>query len=469
MDEQIQTKEIKYKFTYHLGRRIMALFLALILMGGMILVWQVQIRESGLRYAGTILERAQQVTQNNTGYLEESLLERAWRVLKASVPKPRGYEEYDTYASLAIAKGEYAEAVKYMQGCIDFYSGEDANELANLWLRKGSLYTLSNQYTDAIECYNKCLELNPASQDAFLLRAQMKSELGDSTGAIQDLNAYENLAGENPIIQAALGGLYEEAQSYDKAIECYTIAIDSGNYELAALSSRARCLILEGDSAGGKEDLERFFSEGGTDSSGDYYAMLGMCRVEADELPGAVKAFHEAIRMGYIDPFMLYNQCVACAYATADYDTVIHDGEAAIKIAPKYEISNEVIGDLYQWVAFAYFAKNEFEAAADSFMKALGNDPTLEFLNYYAGICYMSTDKLEEAIACFRESALRKEHSSISLYDSALCLIQSEKYSEAVEELEAAIDANDSDEAVQQSKLMLEALAPYLSNLEDKS
>lgn len=458
----VPEKVQKYDFTYRIGRRLLALFMVVILIGGMVLAWQVRIQDLRKQYVGSALEYASQVTQNNTGYLNQSVIERAWRVLTTAVRKPKTFEEFETYASLAIAKGLYEDGIGYLQSCIDTYPGESDSELARLWLRKGSLYTLSEQFEPATECYNKALSLDPNIPDAYLLRAQMESEQGDMESAAADLRTYEAMAGSHPVIQAALGGLYESAEDYENAVKCYTEAIKSEQYDVSNLASRGRCRILLGDSAGALQDLERFFQEGGADTTGDIYAMLGMCRMEAKNYADARKAFYSAIQMGYSDPKLIWTQCVACDYIMQDHDAVVEDGAKALEAIEKYGGTNEEIGELNQWIGFSYFVKNEYEQAAQAFETALGNNPALSFVPYYAGICCMSSGEHEKAAAYFLQSAQRNEYPSICLYNAALCFIQLEDYQSAEIQLAEAIEAGDDEEAVSEAKSLLAEVRAYL-------
>lgn len=453
----------EYSFRSKLWKRLTALFLVIVMLGGMMLGWWIQIRDTGLEYVGTVLERAQQVTNQNTSYLSQPALERAWRVLKTVVRKPRSYEEFETYASLAIAKGDYATAVEYMQGCIDRYSGGDDSALATLWLRKGSLYTLCSEEEKAIACYDQALAIDPAMQDALLLRAQMNSELGNAAAAASDLVSYEKLAGGSPLIQAALGSLYESIGDYDAAVECYSMAIDSGNYDTGTLASRARCRILAGSIESAGKDLERFFREGGEDENGDNYAMLGMCRMEKGDYAGAQKALHSAIKRGYSKPEVLYEQCITCAYLMEDYDSVIEDGEAALRLAQTRGEEDEATANIYRWIGYAYFIKNDYAPAAEMFEKALAINSSLELINYYAGISCMSLDQYEKAMEFFRKSTDLGEFRSICMYDSGLCRLKLEDYEGAKKDFEEAAEWNDDDEAASGAGEMLKELKRYIT------
>ena len=459
----IQTAEKvdKFSFAYRTGRRILAFALAAVLLGSMMLAWEARVRDLRKAYVGSALEYAAQVLQSNTGYLNEPAVERAWQILTNAVRKPKTYEEFETYASLSIAKGEYKEAIGYLEHCIDLYSGDSDRDLALLWLRKGSLFTLTEDFETAQTCFDQALQLDENIPDAYLLRAQMESELGNTEAAVEDLQNYEALAGTQPVIQAALGGLYESAQDFENAEKCYTQAISSENYEVNILAARGRCRILLGDTEGALRDLERYLREGGEDPTGDVHAMLGMCRMEAQRYEDARKSFDAAIRAGYADEKLLWVQRVACDYILKDYDAVIRDGEKALELMEAQGGTDGEMGELNQWIGFSYFIKNDYEAALRAFEQALKQNAQLTEITYYAGICAMSTGKDEQAVEYFLDSAQRGEYASVCMYNAALCAIRLEDYQAAAQHLQAAIDANDDEEAVKEAKELLVQVRNY--------
>ncbi|MDO5445972.1 MAG: tetratricopeptide repeat protein [Eubacteriales bacterium] len=467
MDQEIKENKI-YSFKNHFWKRLLALFLALLMLGGTLLAYRAQIRTTGLEYAGTLLEQAYAVTNSNSAYLSKSFLERAWEVLTNAVFKPRSYQEFETYASICIAKGEYADAAEYMQGCIEKYPGDSDSELGLLYLRKGSLYTLTEQDEPAMECYNQALALDDTLSDAYLLRAQIFSTNGDNPSAAADLEKYQSISGPNPVISAALGGLYESMEDYSSAIPAYTQAIDSGEYETESLASRARCLILTEDTKSAMGDLERYFEEKGSDPTGEYHAMLGMCYMEYERFTEAIETFHSAADLGYADSYMLYQQCVACGYITKDYETVVTDGKKAIELAEKAGGKESEIAELYQWIGLSYFIQNDLENAGPAFENVLKYSPEMEYINYYAGICLMSGGETEKALKYLERSAELGEYVSICSYNAALCHIQLEEYETAEKLLEAAIEANDDEEAVLESKEMLAQLEAFLESSEEE-
>lgn len=468
-ETDISSEKPKAEYKKHFWRRLIAFVLAaLLILSCTGLVTMVQMRrkqkQTELEYAGTLLEQASNVAGENTPYLRMKLLEQAWQLVQHAIGKPKSFEDYDTYASLAITRGEYPEAADYIQGCIDTWTEDCGTEPSVLWLKKGSLYTLSDKNDEAIACYSKAIELNETSQDAYLLRAQMYSQNGEAEAAAADLRRYEELSGPNPVIQGAMGSLYESIEDYERAIKCYDLAIESGNYETANLASRARCEILSGDTLTAIDDLKRFFEEGGTDETGDYYAMYGMCLEENERYAEAVKAFRDAIKAGYKDKKTLLNESVVCSYAAEDYAAAIEDGEKYIELLSKDEGTEADIAEMEKTIGFAYFVTGEFEPASEKFKSVLEFDPDMEFINYYAGICFMSIEDYAAAAKYLTRSADMGEYVSVCRYDSALCHIQLEDYDTAMQELNAAIEAADDEEAVKEAEEMTAELEAFLED-----
>ena len=303
------------KLPKKLWRRLLAAFMALVLIAAMFLGYAAQIRFGQLQYVGTVLEHAASVTADNTEYLSESTLKRAWNILRYAVGKPKTYDEFEMYASLAIARQDYAGAIPYMQGCIDQYPGGSPREEAVLHMRLGSLYALSDDVENAITSFGRAIETEPALADAYLLRAQMLSLAGRQEAVVADIRSYDALVGDNPAIRVAVGGLYESAGEYESAAACYTLGLEqSGGTDPELLAARGRCLVLTENLGAARQDFIDFFANGGQDPTGEYNLMLGLCRMEAEEYQQALNSFHNALNAGYAQQALVYSQCVLCAY-----------------------------------------------------------------------------------------------------------------------------------------------------------
>ena len=412
----------------HLVRRLLALTMALALVLSMYLGLRAQIRFSGLNYVGQISEYAARVTAENTGYLSENTLDRAWTILRATIRRPRTYEDYEMYASIAIAREDYAGAAEYLQGCIDTSRGDDAEELATLHLRQASVYVLTEEYDKALSRLDRTLELAPTLSPAWFLRAQLNAAAGETDKATADLAAYKDLDGSDPVILSSLGPLYESAGDYESAIECYTAGLtDERAYQVNWFSYRARCRLQLGDTAGAKQDLEEYFSRKGDDPKGEAAAMLAVCRMDEGDYPGALSMFHRSAA----------------------------DGEKAIALA---EAGGESSTELHFWTGLAYMVQEEYTAAAEHFTAAQEKDETLRDISYYLGICALGQGDTEQAIEQFTASVEREENVTASLYNRAVCYLQLGQELAARTDLNAVRERDDDPDLTAQAQELLSTL-----------
>ena len=426
--------------------------MALALILSMYLTVRAQIRFSSLNFVGQVSEYAAKVTADNTGYLSQSTLDRAWTILRATIRHPRTYEDYDMYASIAIAREDYAGAAEYLQGCIDRFSG-DTGELAVLYLRQASVFVLSGEREKALPRLDKAIELDPGLSAAYFLRAEMYSAIGETDKAVADLTAYKDLDGSDPVILASLGQMYESTGDYANAIECYTAGItDKRAYRVDLLADRARCRFQSGDAAGARQDLEEYFSRNGSDPEGAAAAMLAVCRMNDGEYGPALEMFHRSISDGYAVPHILYGQSVLCAYMNGDYEQAAADGEKAILGA---EAAGENTGELHLWTGLACMVKEEYDRAAEHFTAAAEKNDSLQDVRYYLGICALAGGDAAGAEEYFTASVEREENVTASLYNRAVCLLQQGKLKEAKQDLRAVTERDDDPELTAQAKELL--------------
>jgi len=457
------------KLPKKLWRRVIAAGMALILVLGLFLGYAAQIRFAQLSYLGTVLEHAASVTADNTKYLNESTLKRAWNILRYAVGKPRTYDEYDMYASLAIARTEYAEAIPYIQGCIDLYPGDSPREKAVLHMRLGSLYALSDDVENAIVSFDMAIETEPALADAYLLRAQMLSLAGRQEEAAADIHSYDALVGSDPAIRAAIGSLYESAGDYENAVQCYTLGLEqTGGTDPELLAARGRCLVLTRNMEAARQDFIDFFANGGLDPTGEYNLMLGLCRMEAGEYEKALNSFHNALNAGYGQQALVYSQCVLCAYIIGDYETVISDGERALEALTQpsqqqSELTAVTEGlmseeEIHHWMGLARMAGEDFEGAKAEFLAIEDLSLAPAGVLYYLGLCSATLGENEAAIANYTKSIEKEQMVSLCLYNRGVAYLQTEKLEEGLTDLITVLQRNDDADASAAAAALLQEL-----------
>ena len=441
------------RYENRIGLRLLALVLAVIIFFNLFLTIEAQIRFSERQFVGKVAEYAASVTEDNTKYLSKGNLDRAWDVLKTLIRKPRTYDDYDLYASIAIAREDYGNAVQYMQGCIDNYDGGSDKELAVLYLRQASLFVLTEEYEKAVKYLDKAEELDESLSATYFMRAEMKMVLGDMEGATEDVNRYIELDGGDPVIMASLGQLYESTGNPAKAAECYAIATETDAH---AYVDRARCLIMTEDFDKAKRCLEIFRGYSSEDRGGEVSAMLGVCLMNAEEYQEAAKEFRTAVEHGYATPHLMHEQAMMCSYIAGDYETAIKDGLKAVETK---KATGEAIASTEIIIGLCNLVNGQYAEAEANFQAALDEDPDLADTKYYLALCAMSLEEYDRAASLYTESISRNEDVTASLYNRAVCRLNLDDVDGAKEDFTAVIERNDDSELTVQAQEALEALS----------
>lgn len=440
------------KFEKRKGLRILALALTAIILFNLFIGMEAQIRFSEREFAGKVAQYAARVTEENTEYLSKKDLDRAWDILKTLVRKPQTYDDYDMYASIAIAREDYESAVQYMQGCIDSYDGGSAKELALLYLRLASLCVLTGRYSEALDHLNLSASLDRSLSSVYFMRAEMKMVLGDTDGATEDVARYLELDGGDPVIMESLGQLYEVTGEPARAAECYALATDT---DIHAYVDRARCLIQTEDTKGARDCLTAYRAVSEEDANGEVSALWAVCLMDEGDYTGAAESFRKAAENGYPSPQLMHEQAMMCSYIAGDYEKAVLDGEKAVKAEKAAGESPAATENL---TGLCLLVLGRYSEAEKYIMSAIAEDPELEDTRYYLGICAMSLEDNERAVKLFTESVERGESVTPSLYDRAVCRLNTGDISGAVSDLREVIARNDEPDLTQQARDLLDSI-----------
>lgn len=440
-----------------IGYRILAIFLAALFFLGIYATLRTNIRFSKRQYVETVAKEAAQITEDNTAYLSESRLERAWKILRTTVKQPETYEDYDLYTSIAIAREDFENAAVYLNGCIETCTGTDA-ELAVLHMRRGSLYILMNDEEQALAELDTALELEPRLAPALYLRGQIYAGRGEEESALEDLRRYGSFDTADPAVLVEMAPLFEESGDMETARAYYTAGIEAGVSDDPSLYvSRARCEVALENVTAAKKDLETYFTQTEKDPNGEIAAMLAGCLMNTGEYAEAVQRYHQAIESGFADPAQLYEQSLYCNYTIEAYADAADDGAKAIEAA-EAGADEEKRADLYFWTGMSYLAQSMYEEAAQYLEEAAQIDPDLENVQYYAGVSAMAREDYEAAVAPLTRSIEKGESRSASLYNRAVCYIQLEQYEKAEADLKEAAEEKEDSELAQDAAELLEEL-----------
>ena len=97
------------------------------------------------------------------------------------------------------------------------------------YLIKGNLAKDKNNFDEAINCYDKCLEKNKNSYEAYYNKALCEIALNNNENALNNLNEALNIKKLFPQALDAKGCLFYADKKYNEALECYNQLIEKYN------------------------------------------------------------------------------------------------------------------------------------------------------------------------------------------------------------------------------------------------
>src|SRR5215813_6863471 len=109
----------------------------------------------------------------------------------------------------------------------------------------GRLYRLNNDLIKAENEFKTALKIQPNSEDAVTALSILYNEEGDTTRALETLNAFPEHA-RSAKVYAALGYTYEQNKSYKNAIDAYRKSVELDHDNIDSLRGLAQNLLNDG-------------------------------------------------------------------------------------------------------------------------------------------------------------------------------------------------------------------------------
>lgn len=153
----------------------------------------------------------------------------------------------DVNKDFAKAAEDFKQALHTDPNCVEAYYGlgmtygyQDRYETARyyfdkglsingeslrLWKWRGVVDAELQQWDDALQDYQKALELNPADPDLYIRKAKVLQKTGKPEQAISDLLFASELSPDNPEISYNLGNIYLSVGDAERALARYADAL----------------------------------------------------------------------------------------------------------------------------------------------------------------------------------------------------------------------------------------------------
>ena len=435
MNENVSKKPIFSK-----RMRLIALILAVLLIGEIILSNTVAVSFSSQKYADSEYEQPAEYIEQNDEYLTADALSRM-RAVVSLLGEPKTYDQFSLFASVAIADEEYAKAADYLLRAVELYPGDDKG-LAAVYIKIGCLRALDEKWKDAASLFGKAITLDNTNPSAYLMLCETYLKLGDHEKALSSLETYASLTEPSAEEFDALIQLQIELGKLEDALASCDRAEKNGLPEASNITLyRAQILYLKGDTKNALAEAERCRSEGADPVRA--CALIALCSEETGDYQKAVSACQELIDSGAAD-LAVYQQAAQDAYLLSDYPAVIRLSEEALE---KFGESTDTLV-FKKWLGIAYFQTNEPEKAEKNLTAMIESGDPMPELNYLRGICEMGSEKYEEAISDFTASLASEELVDDALYNRALCYIKLDNTDAAALDFQEVIDRNKAPETI---------------------
>lgn len=276
-------------------------------------------------------DAAGQYLVDNTDYVQSGELGRLGEKVQTYF-QPTTLEDYYRLAGTQIGAGEYEAALVSVDTCLELYSGNDEALYLDLLLKRGCLHVLLGQYEQAVTALEQVLLTDPEQADAYLVLAQIYSEIGNYQGLIPVLGEYLKLKPQDGDIRVVLAQVLFQLGQYQQVIAEYeqlkqledmTESMD----QILFLESLA--YIQLADYAAAKELLLTISDSEPKILGSDYY--LGVCYLSEEDYEAGETCFTASLEAGEMIQLSSYSRAVCrLMKKDFDYEGALADLETAI-------------------------------------------------------------------------------------------------------------------------------------------
>ncbi len=333
---------------------------------------------------------ASQYLMESISYANENAFGRARHLVKEQFNFLNTYSTYEKHynkAEILIVQGKYIEAVNELNLsylAADDVEGDTQYIKDDIWVKKGCLYALLNDYDSALQSFQNVSLTSEFAEDVLVIETQIFLETSKSDAAISELEEYLQIK-ENVMLRQTLAEIYYMETDYQHAGENYSM------------------LLAE------------------TSQSMEYYHLMrGICYEQTGEYRSAVEDFTTAVENGYEDTSVCYEHMALSHYMLGNDSEVLKYGEMAA-----FDASDEVrLYSLFRVMGLSCLRTGEYQTGVDYFTKGIEGDETLTDIYYYRGVCLMAESEFDAAAQDFTKAIEKGVQTAFSCYNRGICYMQ---------------------------------------------
>ena len=374
-------------------------------------------------------------------------------------------DRYELLADLAISEEKYQEAADYLEKALELSEGLEEEALSRLCLKTASVYVMCGNTDRAVQLLDRTLELNGASLEAVLLKAQLALEAGDSSGAVEELKRYVELAPEDLSTRLSLARLYESMSDYPAAVREYELLYEMQSSDESHYLNALRCSFLSGNREEALGKFDSYLEQTGQDS--DYYPVAlflrAACVMQLGRLDEAEEGFRQAMEFGY-DEAACTEQIMLCCFDRGDYQQTADYGVELLETEARLNTPELV----YQRLGASMMLLERYEEAVKYLDEAKAQGLELTGNAYYRGVSLLALHRYEEAAADFTTSIEQGFLTQFCYYNRGVCYVQLLDYEKAAQDMERTLTSGEDPELIEAAREIIRQIEEYNENNVEK-
>ena len=334
---------------------------------------------------------------------------------------------------------------------LNITTDEIEGKSAEVWFNKGFALSSLGRHNEALQAYNRAIEIDPQVAVAWNNKGNALDDLGKYDEAIAAFNEAIRLDPKFAEAWSNKGIALIGQGKHDEAIKCFDEAIRLDPNLAMAWYNKGT--VLDDDLVGKYEEAIKAYDEAIRLDPNDATAWSnkGCALVNQDKYEEAITAFDEAIRLNPKYAEAWSNKANALE-DLGQYDEAIKAYDEAIKLDPNYT---------YAWNGKGIALRNlgQYDEAIKAYDKAIRLDPKYANARNNKGIALAFQGKYDEAIKAYDEAIRLDPNLAMTWYNKGNALGLKSKYDEAIKCFDEAIKLDPKDaEAWHNKGIALEAL-----------
>jgi tetratricopeptide (TPR) repeat protein/S1-C subfamily serine protease len=401
--------------------------------------------------------------ENSRGSRQDDLRSAVKAFERAAKIDPSFYESARYLGKSLLLLKRFDEAL------IAYQRASDPNQQKRdfvLYLERGSLFSILNRDPEAVNSYDRAINLQPNHPTAYIFRGAIYTKQKKYPQAIADFNQALKLEPNDPWVYTSLGVVYYKQKQYPQAIANFNQAIKFDPQISFAHIGRGLVYSKQKQSSQAIVDFTQAIkldpqSSLAYNSRGSVYRKLkqypqaigdftqtikldpqdslayngrGLVYQEQKQYPQAIADFTTAIKLDpqriktYLNRGVVYSE-------QKQYPQAIADFTSAIKINPQD-------ADAYIIRGMVYSEQKQYPQAIADFTSAIKINP--QDANAYngRGIFYQAQKQYPQAIADFTTAIKLKPQEANAYNGRGLIYKEQKQYPQAIADFTAAIKVN---------------------------